>query len=157
MNRRRFLTHLGASVSAPLMTHSRARAARPAAPGATPGAARTFSSRLQPAVVGGGFELPDHWVWCGAPIPDRWPGRDLSPLAGVSLAPILTGQEIKSRPPIHLLFAGDRGFRDGDWKLVSFQSQPWELNNLAQDRTEIHNVAGRRPRPSAGFRRGLAS
>jgi hypothetical protein len=28
----------------------------------------TFLSRLQPAVVGGGFELPDYWVWCGAPI-----------------------------------------------------------------------------------------
>ena len=27
-----------------------------------------FSSRLEPAVVGGGFELPDDWVWCGAPI-----------------------------------------------------------------------------------------
>ena len=28
----------------------------------------SFLSRLQPAVVGGGFELPNYWVWCGAPI-----------------------------------------------------------------------------------------
>jgi hypothetical protein len=27
-----------------------------------------FLSRLQPAVIGGGFEMPDYWVWCGAPI-----------------------------------------------------------------------------------------
>jgi hypothetical protein len=64
MNRRTFLNHLahcGAGVAvSPL-------AARAADAGRSP-AARAFLSRLQPAVVGGGFELPDHWVWCGAPI-----------------------------------------------------------------------------------------
>jgi len=89
--------------------------------------------------------LPTLAEICRAPIPDQWPGRELSPLAGVSLAPILAGQEIKSRPPIHLLFSSDRGLRDGDWKLVSFQSDPWELYNLAQDRTETHNVAAQHP------------
>ncbi|MCF7818958.1 MAG: arylsulfatase [Kiritimatiellales bacterium] len=81
----------------------------------------------------------------GATIPDTWPGRDLSPLAGISLVPILAGKEIKSRPPIHLLFASDRGLRDGDWKLVSFQSGPWELYKMGQDRTELHNVAAQYP------------
>jgi arylsulfatase A-like enzyme len=33
--------------------------------------------------------------------------------------------------------------RDGDWKRVSFQSHLWELYNLAEDRTELHNVADR--------------
>jgi arylsulfatase A-like enzyme len=89
--------------------------------------------------------LPTLAEICGAPIPEKWPGRDLSPLAGVSLTPILAGQKIKSRPPIHLLFASDRALRDGDWKLVSFQSQPWELYNIAQDRTELNNVAGQHP------------
>jgi len=45
------------------------------------------------------------------------------------------------RPPIHLLFADDRGLRDGDWKLVSFRSEPWELYNIAEDRTELHDLA----------------
>jgi len=81
----------------------------------------------------------------GAKIPQSFPGRDLSPLAGISLAPILAGQEIKSRPPIHLLFSSDRGLRDGDWKLVSFQGQPWELYNIAGDRAELHNVAAQHP------------
>jgi arylsulfatase len=44
-----------------------------------------------------------------------------------------------------LLFSSDRGLRDGDWKLVSFQSQPWELYNLARDRTELHDVAAQHP------------
>lgn len=79
----------------------------------------------------------------GAKAPTTWPGREPTPLAGISLAPIFAGSEIKTRPPIHLLFSSDRGLRDGDWKLVSFQSQPWELYNIAEDRTELHDVASR--------------
>ena len=81
----------------------------------------------------------------GASIPSTWPGRDLSPLAGISLAPILAGKEIKDRPPIHLLFDRDRGLRDGDFKLVSFRSNPWELYNIARDRTELNNIAMQYP------------
>ncbi len=81
----------------------------------------------------------------GSALPASWPDRELTPLAGISLAPILSGNEIKSRPPIHLLFNEDRGLRDGDWKLVSFQSQSWELYNLANDRTELHNLAVQEP------------
>ena len=63
MNRRSFLTHLGtAAVATPLLAQLRAAEKSPAP------ASPSFISRLQPAVVGGGFELPDHWVWCGAPI-----------------------------------------------------------------------------------------
>ena len=81
----------------------------------------------------------------GAKVPDTFPGREPTPLAGISLAPILSGGEIKSRPPIHLLFASDRGLRDGEWKLVSFQSHPWELYHISTDRTELHDVAAEHP------------
>jgi len=80
-----------------------------------------------------------------AKIPNNWPGREPTPLAGVSLKPIFDGKPMTSRPPIHLLFNTDRGLRDGYWKLVSFQSQPWELYNIAKDRTELHNVAAQHP------------
>jgi arylsulfatase len=53
---------------------------------------------------------------------------------------------MKSRPPIHLLFHTDRGLRDGDWKLVSFKSLPWELYNIADDRTELNNLAAKEPK-----------
>jgi lysophospholipase L1-like esterase len=49
------------------------------------------------------------------------------------------------RPPIHLLHASDRGLRDGEWKLVSFQSQPWELYHIPTDRTETNNLATQHP------------
>ncbi|WP_404306121.1 arylsulfatase [Neorhodopirellula lusitana] len=74
-------------------------------------------------------------------IPESWLDRDLRPVSGISLKPILDGGRIASRPPIHLLFSRDRGLRDGDWKLVSFQSKPWELYNLANDRSELTNLA----------------
>jgi len=89
--------------------------------------------------------LPTVAAVTGARVLETFPGREPTPLAGISLAPILAGGEIKERPPIHLLFASDRGLRDGEWKLVSFQSQPWELYHINTDRTELHDVAAQHP------------
>jgi arylsulfatase len=89
--------------------------------------------------------LPTFAELAGAKVPTTFPDREPTPLAGISLAPIIAGGEIKARPPIHLLFASDRGLRDGEWKLVSFQSQPWELYHMPDDRTELHNVAAQHP------------
>ncbi len=66
MNRRSFLHQFGTALAAAPLGSSLLSAAEKSAPaGPAPG---SFISRLQPAIVGGGFELPDHWVWCGAPI-----------------------------------------------------------------------------------------
>ncbi len=81
----------------------------------------------------------------GAALPASWPGRELTPLAGVSLKPLLDAQPLRSRPPIHLLFNTDRGLREGDWKLVSFQGEPWQLYDLANDRAETQNLAAKHP------------
>jgi arylsulfatase A-like enzyme len=89
--------------------------------------------------------LPTFAELAGAKVPPTFPDREPTPLAGISLAPVIAGGEIKERPPIHLLFASDRGLRDGEWKLVSFQSQPWELYHMPDDRTELHNVAVQHP------------
>lgn len=80
----------------------------------------------------------------GADIPMNWPDREPTPLAGVSLLPVLEGKYF-TRGPIFLLFDQDRGLRDGDWKLVSFQSKAWELYNLAEDRYETNNIADQHP------------
>ncbi len=79
-----------------------------------------------------------------ARIPMSWPGREPTPLAGVSLVPIFEGKHL-TRRPIHLMFEDDRGLRDGDWKLVSFQAKAWELYNLAEDRAETVNLADKYP------------
>ncbi|MEM1297046.1 MAG: sulfatase/phosphatase domain-containing protein, partial [Verrucomicrobiota bacterium] len=81
----------------------------------------------------------------GSPVPDAHPDRELRPVSGVSLRPILEGAELDRAEPIHLQFSSDFGLRDGDWKLVSFKSQEWELYNMANDRTELENLAKAEP------------
>jgi len=55
--------------------------------------------------------LPTFAELAGAKVPTTYPDREPTPLAGISLAPLIAGSEIKARPPIHLLFASDRGLR----------------------------------------------
>jgi arylsulfatase A-like enzyme len=89
--------------------------------------------------------LPTLAEIAGAEIPTTFPGREPTPLAGTSLTPILKGGKWEARPPIHLLYESDRGLRDGDWKLVSFKSRPWELYEISKDRTELNNLATQYP------------
>jgi arylsulfatase len=110
-----------------------------------PAGLRTKAGTIVPTLAHLVDVLPTLAEVAGAKIPESWPEREPTPLAGVSLAPIFAGGKLESRPPIHLLFGSDRGLRDGDWKLVSFRSQPWELYNLAEDRTELHNLAAEHP------------
>lgn len=81
----------------------------------------------------------------GSEIPKEWTGRELRPVSGISLHPVLEGRPLGSRPPIHFLFSTDRGLRDGDWKLVSFRQEAWELYHLADDRTERNDLASAQP------------
>lgn len=89
--------------------------------------------------------LPTLAELAGTKSPETWPGRELEPVSGSSLLPVLQGGELKRSDPLHFLFAGDRGLREGDWKLVSFRSQAWELYNLAEDRTELRDRAAEQP------------
>ena len=78
-------------------------------------------------------------------MPKQWPDRTLRPVSGVTLTPAFEGNKINREQPIHLLFAADRGLRDGDWKIVSFKSEAWELYNVAEDRTELNDLAAQEP------------
>lgn len=74
-----------------------------------------------------------------------WPGRDVLPVAGINLAPLLSGnQEIESRT-LYWATTGCRAVRQGKWKLVSDVDGPWELYDLARDRTELHDRASQMP------------
>ena len=71
---------------------------------------------------------------------------DLPPCEGRSMLPLIAG----NRDPIHHdpLFwehEGNAAVRDGDWKLVREYERPWELYNIAADRTELNDLADQMP------------
>lgn len=89
--------------------------------------------------------LPTLADLAGASIPEEYPQRELRPVSGVSLRPVFEGRKLNRPEPIHLQFSSDYGLRDGDWKVVSFKGQEWELYNVANDRTENNNLAASEP------------
>ncbi|TWT75423.1 arylsulfatase [Allorhodopirellula solitaria] len=65
---------------------------------------------------------------------------------GKSMLPLLAGRDA----PIHTepLFwehEGNAAVRWQDWKLVREYKKPWELYNLANDRTELHDLSAEKP------------
>ncbi len=62
--------------------------------------------------------------------------------AGKSFAPLLAG---KNGPvhtdPIYWEHEGNAAMRWGNWKLVREYQKPWELFDIAKDRTEMNNLA----------------
>ena len=87
--------------------------------------------------------LPDFMATCvdlsGADYP-----ADLPACEGRSFVPALRG----NRAPIHVdpvywEHEGNAAMRWGNWKLVREYKQPWELYDLAADRTELDDLATR--------------
>jgi arylsulfatase len=72
-------------------------------------------------------------------------GEKLPAPEGRSLVPAFENRNIE-REAIHWEHEGNRAMRVGDWKLVAKgPAAPWELYNLAYDRTEQHNLAAKEP------------
>jgi len=82
----------------------------------------------------------------GAKYPKQHGGNDMIPLEGVSLLPVLTEDARLERDAIYWEHEGNRAVRVGDWKLVAKGEQgPWELYNLAADRSELNDLAAKHP------------
>ncbi len=75
-----------------------------------------------------------------------YPEREgVEPLQGRSLVPYMQGDEREDHEELYFVFQGCRALRQGDWKLVSFYENPWELYNMASDRFEQRDLAGEYP------------
>lgn len=82
----------------------------------------------------------------GAPTPAAWNGAPRPPLAGRSLVPALGKDVTIEREFLFFKHSGNRALRVGDWKVVaSGPDAPWELYDLAEDRSETHDLAERHP------------
>lgn len=67
------------------------------------------------------------------------------PSPGRTLSSTFTGDGKALHAELWWLHEGHRALRQGDWKLVAAEGDPWELYNLAEDRTETRNLATRHP------------
>lgn len=72
-------------------------------------------------------------------------GKKITPPEGKSLIPAFKGEKIE-REAIYWEHEGNRAIRVGDWKLAAVSEKgEWELYNLAEDRSEMHNLASKHP------------
>jgi len=81
----------------------------------------------------------------GAKYPGAVNGNKIQAMEGVSLRPVLTGKSLRRPQPIFWEHEGNRAVRDGQWKLVAKENQPWELYDIAADRTELNDLAAKQP------------
>ncbi len=81
----------------------------------------------------------------GAEYPETFNGHEIIPLEGISLAPAFANDPLERNAPLFWEHLGNKGIRDGKWKLVADGDADWELYDMEKDRTEINNLAGDHP------------
>ncbi len=88
----------------------------------------------------------------GVPYPQSLGGRSILPLEGHSLQPAFQA-DLEQRPPMFWEHEGNSAVRIGRWKLVRQHGQGWELYDMVEDRTELHNLATKHPERVADMAR----
>ena len=87
--------------------------------------------------------MPTFLELAGTTYPKTYEGKEITPVQGLSLVPILKGG---SRQPHDMLFNehfGAKYARSGDWKLVQMSGKnnnEWHLYNLGEDPTETNDL-----------------
>ncbi len=76
--------------------------------------------------------------------PQEREGKPIAPLEGVTLMPAFNGDSA-DRPAMFWEHEGNAAVRMGNWKMVRKYPDPWELYDLAQDRTETRDLAAQHP------------
>lgn len=88
-----------------------------------------------------------------ADYPKTYNGNEIYPMEGVSLLPAFNGKPLNRTRPLCSDHFGNAFIMDGNWKLVGEKvagnqgpdESKWELYNLAEDRTELNNLASQMP------------
>ena len=80
----------------------------------------------------------------GVAYPQSLGGRSILPLEGHSLQPAFKA-DLEQRPPMFWEHEGNSAVRIGRWKLVRQHGKAWELYDMVEDRTELHDRAAQHP------------
>ncbi len=80
-----------------------------------------------------------------ATYPKTFHDHNIIPLEGISIVPILKTGKREGHSSLFFEHYDARAIRIGDWKLVSLKGDNYELYNIAQDRTELNNLAAQMP------------
>jgi arylsulfatase len=86
--------------------------------------------------------MPTFIEVAGATYPKAYNGYLITPLEGKSLVKAFTNADIGRTAPIFWEHEGNKAVRDGKWKLLSNQGNPWRLFDMEADRTELADLAG---------------
>ncbi|MCG5220334.1 arylsulfatase [Streptosporangium sp. KLBMP 9127] len=88
--------------------------------------------------------LPTLLGAAGVDYPREYPGREALPPEGRTMLPALRGAPV---PDTSLFWEhlGNAAVRRGRWKLVREHAGPWELYDMDTDRSELTDLAERRP------------
>jgi arylsulfatase A-like enzyme len=89
--------------------------------------------------------LPTCLELAEAKYPVKINGEATNPPEGKSLLPLLRHEIKSTHNTIFWEHEGGRAARAGDWKISALNGSPWELFNMATDRTETKNLAAENP------------
>lgn len=88
----------------------------------------------------------------GVQRPEVYRGRKLKPLEGASMLATFGDDAAATRTSQYFELGGQRGYLDGDWRLVTrhergtpFENDVWELYDLSKDPNELHDLAAQHP------------
>ena len=91
--------------------------------------------------------MPTFLEVAGGAYPETWNGRDIVPLQGWSLMPLLTGESDESFADREIGWEayGMDAYRRGHWKVLRmpepFGTGSWQLYDLSEDPGEQHDLA----------------
>jgi len=90
--------------------------------------------------------LPTVLEAAGVEYPGTYEGRQIDPADGKSMVPILRRQKRKGHDALFWKYAHGCAVRQGKWKLVKMDKEPWELYDMQADPIELVNLAGKYPK-----------
>ena len=81
-----------------------------------------------------------------AKYPTTRDGEKIKPMEGINSLPAFNGKPLTRRQPLFWEHEGNRAVREGKWKLVAKENQPWELYDMEKDRSEVNDLATSYPK-----------